>query len=68
MENIAVRQVGPNNAKKAIVRAFKKKRPLFIWGPPGIGKSDIIQQIKDEMEKCHLIERWTKRFFMGCVN
>jgi|TARA_B100000927_G_scaffold290517_1_gene289599 hypothetical protein len=56
MENIAVRQVGPNNAKKAIVRAFKKKRPLFIWGPPGIGKSDIIQQIKDEMEKCHLID------------
>ena len=56
MENIAVRQVGPNNAKKAIARAFKKKRPLFIWGPPGIGKSDIIQQIKDEMEKCHLID------------
>ena len=39
MENIAVRQVGPNNAKKAIARAFKKKRPFFIWGPPGIGKS-----------------------------
>ena len=56
MENIAVRQVGPNNAKKATRGIPKKKRPLFIWGPPGIGKSDIIQQIKDEMEKCHLID------------
>ena len=42
MENLAVRQVSPNNAKKSILRAFKKQRPIFIWGPPGIGKSDIV--------------------------
>ena len=45
MENLAVRQVSPNNAKKSILRAFKKQRPIFIWGPPGIGKSDIVSQI-----------------------
>jgi hypothetical protein len=50
MENIATRTVSPNNAKKAIIRAFKKKRPLFVWGPPGIGKSDIVHQIGDSME------------------
>ena len=50
MENIATRTVSPNNAKKAIIRAFKKKRPLFVWGPPGIGKSDIVHQIGDTME------------------
>ena len=50
MENSALRTVTPNSAKKSIVRAFKKKRPLFIWGPPGIGKSDIVHQIGEQME------------------
>ena len=50
MENIAVRQVSPNNAKKSILRAFNKQRPLFIWGPPGIGKSDIVSQICEDIE------------------
>jgi len=49
MENIATRTVSPNNAKKSITRAFKKKRPLFLWGAPGIGKSDIIHQIGASM-------------------
>ena len=49
MENLAVRQVSPNNAKKSILRAFKKQRPIFIWGPPGIGKSDIVGQIGSDM-------------------
>ena len=55
MENLAVRQVSPNSAKASIVRAFKKKRPIFIWGPPGIGKSDIVRQIGDSME-AHVID------------
>ncbi len=56
MENIATRTIGPNDAKKSILRAFKKKRPLFIWGPPGIGKSDIVSQITDSFEKSKLID------------
>ena len=50
MENIAVRQVSPNNAKKSILRAFNKQRPLFIWGPPGIGKSEIVSQISEDID------------------
>ena len=55
MENIAIRTVSPNNAKKSIVRAFKKKRPLFIWGAPGIGKSDIVGQVASEID-AHMID------------
>ena len=55
MENIAIRTVSPNNAKKSIVRAFKKKRPLFIWGAPGIGKSDIVGQVALEID-AHMID------------
>ncbi len=49
------RQVSPNGAKNAIRKAFKKQRPLFLWGPPGIGKSDIIHQIGAEMG-AHVID------------
>ena len=55
MENIAIRTVSPNNAKKSIVRAFKKKRPLFIWGAPGIGKSDIVGQVASDID-AHMID------------
>ena len=50
MENIAVRQDSPNKAKKSILRAFNKQRPIFIWGPPGIGKSDIVSQISEDID------------------
>lgn len=38
----------PNEAKAAIRKCFKVNRPVFMWGPPGIGKSDIVHQIGDE--------------------
>ncbi len=28
--------------------AIKKRRPVFLWGPPGIGKSDIVKQIGED--------------------
>ena len=40
-----IRTVGPKGAIKAITKAVTKRRPLFLWGPPGIGKSDIVKQI-----------------------
>ena len=55
MENSALRTVTPNKAKNSIQRAFAKKRPIFLWGPPGIGKSDIIHQIGDYMD-AHVID------------
>ena len=45
------RTVSPNEAKAAVRFAMKAKRPIFMWGPPGIGKSDIIKQIGDEQDR-----------------
>jgi hypothetical protein len=56
MENIATRTVTPNNAKRSIMRAFDKKRPIFLWGPPGIGKSDIVAQVTNSLPNSHLID------------
>ena len=36
-------------ARKAILAAFKAKRPIFLWGPPGIGKSECVEEITDEL-------------------
>ena len=49
------RTVGPKGAKKSLRKAFKNKRPIFLWGPPGIGKSDIIKQLGEELE-AHVID------------
>ena len=45
------RTVSPNEAKAAIRKAMKKNRPIFLWGPPGIGKSDTVKQIGDEQDR-----------------
>ena len=55
MSEINSRTVGPKGAKKSLRKAFKNKRPLFLWGPPGIGKSDIIKQLGDELD-AHVID------------
>ena len=55
MSEIISRTVGPKNAKKSLRKAFKSKRPIFLWGPPGIGKSDIVKQLGDELE-AHVID------------
>ena len=47
----SIRQVGPKAAKRAIGKAIQKRRPVFLWGPPGIGKSDIVKQIGDDMKR-----------------
>ncbi len=43
-----IRKVKLSRARSHIERAFNKKRPVFIWGPPGVGKSDVLQQIADD--------------------
>ena len=55
MAEIISRTVGPKDAKKSLRKAFKKQRPLFLWGPPGIGKSDIIKQLGSELNS-HVID------------
>ncbi len=48
MSDKSIRTVGPKKAKKAIMKAIQKRRPVFLWGPPGIGKSDIVKQIGED--------------------
>lgn len=37
--------VNPNKLKTMLVHATARKRPIFISGPPGIGKSDIVAEV-----------------------
>jgi hypothetical protein len=43
------RTVTSAQARKSILRAFDVKRPLFLWGPPGIGKSELVEGITREL-------------------
>lgn len=36
-------------ARKAITTAFRIKRPIFLWGPPGVGKSEVVQDITNDL-------------------
>lgn len=36
-----------SQVRNIALRAAKAKRPLFIWGPPGIGKSELVQGLVD---------------------
>ena len=43
------RTVTSAQARKGIMRAIKARRPLFLWGPPGIGKSELVAGITQEL-------------------
>jgi hypothetical protein len=43
------RTVTATGARKSITKCFAKKRPLFLWGPPGIGKSEVVADITREL-------------------
>jgi len=45
-ENTTVTSV---QARKATLKAFQSKRPVFLWGPPGIGKSDVVAEIAADL-------------------
>ncbi|WP_300367970.1 MoxR family ATPase [Hydrogenimonas sp.] len=38
----------PVETKLAVSHLVEEKVPLFLWGPPGIGKSSVIRQIAEE--------------------
>ena len=43
------RTVTAVQARKSLLKAFQVKRPLFLWGPPGIGKSELVENITNEL-------------------
>ena len=46
VEHRTVTSIG---ARKSIVKCFKTKRPVFLWGPPGIGKSEVVADIARDL-------------------
>lgn len=48
MNDLDVRIVKPSDIKSEVNYAFNRKRPVFIWGPPGVGKSEIVDTITQE--------------------
>lgn len=51
MSSESLRVAGPKRTKKAIRKAMSHHRPVFVWGPPGIGKSDIVKSIGDAQDR-----------------
>jgi len=49
------RTVTSEEAELAITRCFDRKRPVFLWGPPGIGKSELVAKITKE-QNGHMID------------
>ena len=45
-DNLTITSV---QARKAMLQAFKSKRPIFLWGPPGIGKSEVVSEVTSEL-------------------
>lgn len=43
------RTVTLDAARREVMVAMRKKRPVFLWGPPGIGKSDVVADICKEL-------------------
>jgi hypothetical protein len=40
----------PSQVAESIKFLVNKKRPGFVWGPPGVGKSDVVKQVAEEMK------------------
>jgi len=43
------RTVTAVQARRSLLKAFEVKRPLFLWGPPGIGKSELVEGIARDL-------------------
>jgi hypothetical protein len=43
------RQITSSQARRSLLKAFKKQRPVFLWGPPGIGKSELVADLTEEL-------------------
>jgi len=43
------RTVTSTQARRSLMKAFKIQRPVFLWGPPGIGKSELVADLTREL-------------------
>ena len=40
----------PSQIRTALPRLITKRRPVFLWGAPGVGKSDLIAGVANDMK------------------
>lgn len=40
----------PKQIAEALNVAIEVQRPIFIWGPPGVGKSEVVEQVAKQRE------------------
>jgi MoxR-like ATPase len=45
----AVHSISPNSAIECIEASLAIRRPFMMWGPPGIGKSEIVHQVGEKL-------------------
>ena len=50
-KTIESRTVTIAEARSRVMRCLNARRPVFLWGPPGIGKSDIVKQIGEDADR-----------------
>lgn len=39
----------PSNVAKAVRVSLEAQQPVFMWGPPGVGKSSVVNQVSESM-------------------
>ena len=49
-------QVKATQVNNIVGRAFAAKQPVFLWGAPGIGKSEVIEQITASLGNSLMID------------
>lgn len=40
-------ELAPDEMGKFLAFAFKMNKPVFIWGPPGVGKTQLVRQLAE---------------------
>lgn len=51
MASIETRTERPRDVRALLIRCMEAGRPAMIWGPPGIGKSELIAEIAEEQNR-----------------
>jgi hypothetical protein len=46
----------PSDIERMITIAYATRRPVFLWGPPGCGKSSIVKKVAKKVLKIEMID------------
>lgn len=45
-----IRTQNSKQVRKSLLKCFQARRPMFLWGPPGIGKSEVVADVTEELK------------------